>query len=385
MRKKLLAFFFCMFFFPVITHANSLAANEIARQLGWVETGENRCGGYYREAPFDTSLLSTKDAISMTSEQGLFSLHGTSMTQGKVTITRLGQQITASKAYIYRDPVTGKLSSIDLIDHVVLREPNELIVAEKGHYEIKTKRRSLQGILFRSAISNSAPVVNFKTLDLDKERHVTQLSAWGRAKNFIQNEPKIYLFDDVSYTTCPPLASVWNVLADKITLNKITGRGTARNARVYVKDIPVFYSPYLNFPIDDRRQTGFLTPTVGSDSQLGYSIGTPFYWNLAPNYDTTITPLFTSLRTLQLSDTTRYLTHKSKGEVYLSVVPHDKTFSNFQSSEFDLNKNSMNPIVQAELNHLQNASCGGCLAKWVMPFMEHKLIREAMWMISSVL
>ena len=52
-----------------------------------------------------------------------------------------------------------------------------------------------------------------------------------------------------------------------------------------VKEIPVFYTPALGFPLDDRRLTGFLFPSYSVGSTSGTEIVTPFYWNLAPNYD----------------------------------------------------------------------------------------------------
>ena len=69
-----------------------------------------------------------------------------------------------------------------------------------------------------------------------------------------------------------------------------TGQGTARHARFNIQDVPVFYSPWLSFPLDDRRMSGFLWPTLGSSSQSGLDIATPYYFNIAPNFDATLTP-----------------------------------------------------------------------------------------------
>src|SRR6185503_15792622 len=98
-------------------------------------------------------------------------------------------------------------------------------------------------------------------------RKIVQLSAWGHAAEFKQDKPKIFNFKDVSYSTCPPLTRVWKIESSDLELNKDTGRGVARNTRLYVKGIPVLYTPYFNFPIDTRRQTGFLQPTVGTSSK----------------------------------------------------------------------------------------------------------------------
>ncbi|MFX9061781.1 putative LPS assembly protein LptD, partial [Acinetobacter baumannii] len=77
---------------------------------------------------------------------------------------------------------------------------------------------------------------------------------------------------------------------------------TAYHTTVFVKSIPIFYTPYISFPIDKRRTTGFLSPTYSSSSQGGLALNVPFYWNMAPNYDMTLTPTFFAKRGLMLSD-----------------------------------------------------------------------------------
>ena len=73
-------------------------------------------------------------------------------------------------------------------------------------------------------------------------------------------------------------------------MNKITGKGTANNAWMEFKGTPVFYSPYLSFPIDNRRLSGFLAPSFGSTKNSGFRFSAPYYWNIAPNYDATLIP-----------------------------------------------------------------------------------------------
>ncbi len=338
----------------------TLSASEVAAALGWVSSHENRCGGYYLEEPFaDSKELANTNLIHITSNQGmLFAQHGTSIGQ-RVTITRFGQQIIANKAYLYRDPVSGKLSTIELSDDVTLREPNSLVIAKSGQFDLKTKGQTLRDILYRTAIyANHGLHFNptYRPEDLEKARKITQLNAWGRAAEFKQNESQIYEFRDASYSTCPPVAKVWEVKASHIKLNKNIGRGAARNARVYVKGIPIFYTPYLNFPLDNRRQTGFLTPTIGTSSRTGAYLGVPFYWNMAPNYDSTTTPAYLSKRGLQISELFRYLTPTSQGNIAGSVLPNDSAFAELQSSYQAKYQTSTDSYIQAELRRLQNAT-----------------------------
>lgn len=349
---------------PTVTFP--LNQTQIIKGLGWVETGENRCGGYYLEAPFLYPEDLQKNKLVITTNQFLFAQKGTSYTQGKVTITRYGQQIMANKAFIYRDPATGEIRSIELLDNVTLRQPNSLVIAREGSYNLKTKAESLHDILYRTAIYNDfkfdRPIPSNE--ELQTPRKIFQLSAWGEAKDFIQDKPQIYEFNNASYTTCPPTHCVWQVKANHLELNRDSGRGYATHARILFKGVPVFYTPYINFPIDSRRKTGFLWPTVGNKNNYGAFISTPFYWNMAPNYDMTITPAFLSKRGVLLTDLFRYLTPTSNGSLTGEIIPHDKDFSNFKHKEQREFGKSTNPVTQSELRRLENSSTTRKLFNW---------------------
>ena len=340
---------------------SSLAADTVAAQLGWIAdpNAQNRCGGYYLEDPFHYSEQAAKNKLlQITSDQTLFAQHGTSILEGNISVTQYGQEVTGNKAYLYRDPKTGKINAIDIFGHVHLREPNTLVIAQSAHMDLKTKTQALQNIAYRTAVySKSAlrPPTPSNEI-LQAPRKITQLSAWGEAKQFNKVAPKVFEFSESSYSTCPPDAMFWQVRAKQIELDKNTGRGRATNARLYIKKIPVFYAPYLNFPIDDRRQTGFLFPSFGSSNKFGPYLGTPFYWNLAPNYDTTITPLIMAKRGIQLNDSFRYLTPSSSGLLRVGIIPNDRAFRIFQSAAQNEFGDITDPTTQANLRRLENAS-----------------------------
>lgn len=347
----------------------SLTESAIARELGWVMSDTNRCGGFYLEPAFvPPNTVLENDLINVTGNEGVFSLHGTSIYKGNVTITQNGQQVIANRAYVYREPTTEKYSTIDLIGNVILREPNHLILAKCGRLDLKSKNKSLYDILYRTAIYGRysikpSPPTNAQ---IEEEHQVLQLSAWGEAHSFNQTAPKVYEFDQASYSTCPPMATVWQVKAKEIVLNKNTGRGVAKHARLYLKGVPVFYAPYLNFPIDDRRQTGFLWPSIGTSGQSGGYLATPFYWNIAPNYDDTITPAYMSKRGLQITNLARYLTKKSEGELSVTVLPDDRAFAAYQESEKNgENADKTDPATQAELRRLEDSSLTRKAVTWL--------------------
>jgi LPS-assembly protein len=345
----------------IIIPQTSLADDTVAEQLGWVidATSQNRCGGYYLEDSFHYSGPAAKNKLlQISSDQTLFAQHGTSTLEGNISVTQYGQEVTGNKAYLYRDPKTGKISAIDILGHVHLREPNTLVVAQSAHMDLTTKTQALQNIVYRTAIySKSAlrPPTPSNEI-LQAPRKITQLSAWGVAKKFNKLSPKMFEFSESSYSTCPPNAVFWQVRAKQITLDKNSGRGHATNARLYIKNIPVFYAPFLNFPIDDRRQTGFLFPSFGSSNKFGPYLGTPFYWNLAPNYDTTITPLIMAKRGIQLNDSFRYLTPSSNGLLRVGIIPNDRAFRIFQADAQQEFGDITDTTTQANLRRLENAS-----------------------------
>ena len=312
--------------------SHQLAQDTLAKQLGWVENDDTECGGYYLDQPFLYPIgVEKNNSVEVTSNQTLFSQHGTSILQDKVTITRSGQQITANQAYLYRDPITSKLSIIDMSGNVNLREPNTLIVGKKGRYNFQTKTKSLIDILYRTTMNGrqvAGPAVPEQ--DTQKERRITALTAWGKAYEFSQAEPRVYELSRASFTTCPPIKPSWRVKASHLVLNKNTGRGYATNARILVKNIPIFYVPYFSFSLDHQRKSGFLWPTYGGSNQSGPSLYAPFYWNMAPNYDMTITPALLLKRGVQVSDNFRYLSETSYGNLNVSVLPNDKDFAAFQ-------------------------------------------------------
>lgn len=339
---------------------SSLTGEALAQQLGWVNSSENDCGGYYLEQPFlYPASLDKNKLVEITGDQTLFSQRGTSILEGKVTLTRYGQQITANKAYLYRDPNTGKLSAVDLIGNVHLREPNTLVVGKQGRYDFVTETKSLMDILYRTTLSgdNRTPIGNkVSEEEMKHPRKITNLTAWGKANDFSSSEPRIYELTSASYSTCPPANPAWRVKSSHIVLNKNTGRGYATNARILVKEIPVFYMPYINFSIDGQRKTGFLWPTLAASNKWGPYVLAPYYLNLAPNYDMTVTPGILTKRGFQLSDQFRYLNHEGTGDIHLTVLPSDKEFSNFQTANREQFENSTNPTTQAQLNRLLNDS-----------------------------
>lgn len=206
---------------------------------------------------------------------------------GDVVMRQGSMQIEADEASLYQAENRGELNG-----KVRLRDNGALIVGDHADVQLDTgaaKVDNAEYILHKSRIRGSALYAK-------------------------RGENAIIRLKDGTYTTCEPNSNAWQLKGNNITLNPATGFGTATNVTLRVKDIPVFYTPYIYFPIDDRRQSGFLPPSFSSSTDTGFMLVTPYYFNLAPNYDATLYPRYMTKRGLLMEGEFRYLTESSEGQ-----------------------------------------------------------------------
>ena len=128
----------------------------------------------------------------------------------------------------------------------------------------------------------------------------------------------------VEYTTCALSNPIWKFSAEKIKLDHDAGRGSATHAILRVKEVPVFYLPYINFPLNNERKTGFLMPTIGTSNESGFDLRIPFYINIAPNHDVTLNPRILAERGVMLGGEYRYLQEDYEGTFAFEYLPSDK-------------------------------------------------------------
>lgn len=102
--------------------------------------------------------------------------------------------------------------------------------------------------------------------------------------------------------------------------------GTAQQATIIFKDTPILFLPWLDFPLNGQRKSGFLAPTLGYNGANGLQLEVPYYWNIAPNYDDTITPRLFSKRGLMLDNEFRYLERNYSGELSTEYLPDYRVF-----------------------------------------------------------
>jgi LPS-assembly protein len=130
-------------------------------------------------------------------------------------------------------------------------------------------------------------------------------------------------YENFSYTTCPTGNQDWILHANRVKINKETGMGTAQGAWFEFMDVPFMYSPYMDFPIDNRRMSGLLSPNFGVTQVSGVDVSIPYYFNLAPNYDYTAQPRYLSKRGFLLRNEFRYLSDTSRGRLFGDILPYD--------------------------------------------------------------
>jgi LPS-assembly protein len=125
------------------------------------------------------------------------------------------------------------------------------------------------------------------------------------------------------YTTCEAGVDDWYIKASEMELNDYTESGTAKNAYIEFKGVPLLYTPWISFSFNNQRKSGLLAPTIGSTSRSGFEVLAPFYWNISPNMDATLATRALSKRGVQLQGEFRYLEENFSGIDNLEYLPND--------------------------------------------------------------
>lgn len=224
----------------------------------------------------------------------------TSTLRGNVSITQPGRRIDADNAELTNQQGKGRFSG-----NILIAEPGLILTGDQAEFDFETNRASIERTEFVSS----------------------QINAHGRADRIVREPDGLITIARGQYTTCEPGKPAWHLLARDIRLNNATGRGEVRNATLHIREVPVLYVPYFNFPIDDRRQTGLLTPRFGNTNDGGFDFAQPVYLNLAPNYDATLTPRLITERGAMMEGEFRYLLpYGGTGTLQGTFMPNDNLY-----------------------------------------------------------
>ncbi|MCH9297600.1 LPS assembly protein LptD [Pantoea allii] len=144
----------------------------------------------------------------------------------------------------------------------------------------------------------------------------------------LRGENRYTIMENGTFTSCLPGSNSWSVAGSEIIQDRQEEVAEIWNARFKLGSVPVFYSPYMQLPLGDRRRSGFLIPNAKYGSSNGFEFILPYYWNIAPQADATITPHYMSKRGLQLQNEFRYLTQAGAGIVEFDYLASDKQYDN---------------------------------------------------------
>jgi LPS-assembly protein len=126
------------------------------------------------------------------------------------------------------------------------------------------------------------------------------------------------------YTSCPIPRDDWFIRVRELDIDGGRNVGTAYDSTVFFLGLPILYTPWMSFPLDNKRKSGFLAPTFGTSGKSGFEASLPYYLNLAPNYDATLTPKLFTKRGVQLGAEFRYLDKNYFGQIDSEYLPNDK-------------------------------------------------------------
>ncbi len=151
-----------------------------------------------------------------------------------------------------------------------------------------------------------------------------------------RGENRYTILDNGTFTSCLPGSNTWSVVGSEVIQDREEQVAEIWNARFKLGPVPVFYSPYLQLPIGDKRRSGFLIPNARYSSKNYFEFTLPYYWNIAPNFDATITPHYMDKRgSIQWQNEFRYLTQAGAGLMEFDYLPSDDVYQNDYPTETD--------------------------------------------------
>lgn len=320
----------------------NLSSHNLLSQTGLSETkpDPNFAGihaladyGYYdnqKYAQLSGNVVLTQGNQTLQSDQAQVNLEtGEARVFGKVSFVDLPDQTQANQNADQRPDQSDHPPSVQNADLMT----NDLPKASPSRLQ-QAKFGGLIGMadsLDYQANNNKIAAQDVAFASLDMQAH-------GHAQRMEKLDAGQYQLDKVMLSMCPPTDRKWQLEAQKIQLDTDTGRGVAHHTTLKIADTPIFYLPYFDFPIDGRRASGFLLPKAGIDSQNGLEVEVPYYLNLAPNFDATLTSRIFSQRNPMVKGELRYLTQDfGYGELMGSFLPKDRKYDDQNRSSLIFN------------------------------------------------
>lgn len=307
--------------------ASQLTAEQ-ALALPWFCTGS-----YFEPVP---PISPDGNQISATARAAVHRFKQSSTLQGDVAISMGDTRINSPLVTIDDD---SKVASIE--GPLIIRRPGLVMTGERA----------------TSNLIDDTGAVEHATFLL----HQAKLR--GSAASLTQSADNVLRINDGAMTRCDPGANTWMIKGQEFTLDTTAGYGTARDVTLTVKDVPVLYLPWFRFPINDKRQSGFLLASLGADSTGGTDISLPYYFNLAPNLDATYLLRSLSQRGLIHNGQVRHMNQSTVNEINFGYLSQDDSFDNRRF--IDQSSGSTNTGFEAQERwYLDLRHKGGWDSRW---------------------
>ncbi|BAN36361.1 organic solvent tolerance protein [Sulfuricella denitrificans skB26] len=210
----------------------------------------------------------------------------------------------------------GQVISADLLRY---NKPEDEVFAQ-GNVRIEQKGDITEGPELKLKLASKEGYLKQPAFQLTEQKPAGR----GDASILLFEGENQYRMEDARYTTCQAGSDDWYLHASDLEINRTTQVGTASHAYIDFMSVPILYTPWMNFSLNSERKSGLLSPSYGSTVNSGAEFSLPYYWNIAPNRDATITPRFMTKRGMQLKSELRYLDPKYAGTANLEILPNDQ-------------------------------------------------------------
>jgi LPS-assembly protein len=207
-------------------------------------------------------------------------------------------------------------------------------VEATGSVRLERSGDVLSGPSLRYSMKDSTGVFEKPEIRLAPRIRANQapVAARGQAQTIEILGEDVYRIKDGFFTSCKPGDDGWYIRADELDLDFTRDAGTARGASVYFEGVHMISAPTIDFSLNNQRKSGFLPPSTGVTGKSGIEAAIPYYLNLAPNYDLTLTPRYMEKRGLQIAEQFRYLEKDFRGELNAEQLPNDRTLDEGRSA-----------------------------------------------------
>ena len=269
------------------------------------------CAGAYRWPvfPHPTTGPDSDFPVEAQAQRGEYWQSGQVVLEGDVELSQGNRRLLAPSVSLDHKSRDGEATA-----GLRIEEPDMLIRGDRARMNLDSKVINVEGVEFLL----TGPEFRGEAAEVDRDADGT------------------VLIERATFTRCDPLNSNWRVSARSFRVEEGSIYGVARDAVLRVRNVPVFYTPYLSIPVTDERKSGWLFPNMGYSSQNGFELGPPYYLNLAPNYDATIIPRYLQKRGTGIDTEFRHRSSWQSTSLFGGYLPNDDDYDGtYDKSDFE--------------------------------------------------